>query len=368
MEPRAKFSSMRLARRVSEQFGLSARAAAEAIRNGRVDLGDEPAHDPGLEIPESAPVSFHPSRPRARKVQTRLNVLFEDAHLLIVEKPAGVLTLPTEARERDTLLERVSRYLQVRYGGRPYVGVVHRLDRDTSGTVVIARSGKALRALQQLFRGHDIERQYLAVAEGSLARDEGTIDLPLIAAGKGELRRRVARGPDEAGRHAVTHYKVLDRFGPKATLVACWLETGRTHQIRIHLAAIGHPVAGDPVYKKRRSGGPLVTFERQALHARTLGFVHPFTGERVRVELEPPADFRKLVARLAGAGRVQGQEPSSPSAPSPARPDPTTGPRPPLARKPRPQVSPRPAWKIDHRTPGARRARRRPPGHERTDD
>jgi 23S rRNA pseudouridine1911/1915/1917 synthase len=338
---------LRLDKLVSERFRLSRRAATDAVRNGKVDLRGEVCDEPGTEVESSAPLGFFPSRPRARKVQTRLNVLFEDAHLLIVEKPAGVLTVPTEARERDTLLERVSRYLQVRYGGRPYVGIVHRLDKNTSGTVVVARSGRALRALQDLFRGHDIERQYLAVAEGSPRRDEGTIDLPLIAAGKGELRRRVARDPGEGGRHAVTHYRVLERFGPKAALVACWLETGRTHQIRIHLAAIGHPVAGDAVYKQRRKGGPLITFDRQALHAHILGFIHPFTQERVRVELAPPTDFRKLIERLR-------RPPNSGETLESAKP---------LSESPHSQrpgrVHSRPAWKVDHRTRRARRDRKR---------
>lgn len=288
---------MRLDKLISDRFGLSRRAAQEAIRNGKVDLDGQRCDEPGLELEPDAPLSFDPNRPKARKVHTRLNVLFEDEHLIVVEKPAGILTLPTSAGERDTLLERVGRYLQIRYGGRPYTGIVHRLDKDTSGVLVMARSGRALRALQAMFKTHDIERQYLAVVEGRVHRDSGTIDLPLVTDNPEGTRRRVATEPGE-GRRAVTHYSVLERFGPLATLVACWLETGRTHQIRLHFSAIGHPVAGDPVYKKQRRCGVLVKFDRQALHAQTLGFAHPFGGAEIRVEVPPPADFARLIDRL----------------------------------------------------------------------
>lgn len=302
---------VRLDKLVADRFGLSRRAAQEAVRNGRVDLEGHRRDEPGLMVSPRAELRFEPSRPKARRVQTRLNVLHEDEHLLIVEKPAGVLTVPTEARERDTLLERVSKYLSIRYGGRPYVGIVHRLDKETSGALVLARSVRALKALQNLFRAHDIERQYLAVVEGRVGLDAGTIDIPLVTDNPEGTRRRVAREPGE-GRRAVTHYRVLERFGPKATLLACWLETGRTHQIRLHLSAVGHPVAGDAVYKKKRRGGVLVKFDRQALHAQTLGFRHPFTGEPVRVELAPPPDLARLIDEL--------RHPAAPKPPKRASP------------------------------------------------
>jgi 23S rRNA pseudouridine1911/1915/1917 synthase len=296
--PPAAEAPVRLDKLLADRFGLSRRAAQDAVRNGKVDLDGDRCDEPGQLVPPGAEIKFDPNRPKARKVNMQLNVLFEDEHLLIVEKPAGILTMPTALRERDTLLERVTKYLSIRYGSsRPYVGIVHRLDKETSGALVLARSGRALRGLQALFRAHDIERQYLAVAEGRVRQESGTIDLPLVTNNPEGTRRRVAEEPGE-GRHAVTHYRVLERLGPKATLLACWLETGRTHQIRLHLSAIGHPVAGDPVYKKQRRGGTLVQFGRQALHAQTLGFVHPITGERVRVEVPPPHDLARLIESL----------------------------------------------------------------------
>ncbi len=296
---------MRLDKLVAERFALSRSAAQEAIRQGRVDLGGETCPEPGREVGEKERVEYLPSRPKARKVAGHIRVLFEDRHLLIVDKPAGLLTLPTADHEAGTLIEKAGRYLSAKHGDRrPYIGIVHRLDKETSGALVLARSIDALRALQDLFRVHDVERRYLALVAGMPREDSGTIDRALVA-DRGDQRRGIARG-DEEGRHAVTHWQVVERFGPAATLLACWLETGRTHQIRIHLSAMGHPVIGDKVYgpKPRLKGGsntrPTVRFGRQALHAQTLGFRHPFTGESVLVEAPPPVDLVALFARLRG--------------------------------------------------------------------
>lgn len=286
---------IRLDQLVAKRFGLSRRAAREAIRNGRIDLAGQRSDEPGLAVEFDAAIAFFPNRPRARKVDQGLHVLFEDRHLIIVDKPAGLLSVPTPDRESLTLRERTARYLQLRYGGRPYIGVVHRLDKDTSGALVFARTTEALHALQALFKAHDIERQYLAVVEGSPRLDAGTIDLPLVADPDGR-RHGVAR--DVEGRHAMTHYRVLERFGSRAALVSCRLETGRTHQIRIHLAAFGMPIVGDPVYRPRSLPPARVTFHRQALHAQTLGFIHPITGVPLHVEADPPADIAALLVEL----------------------------------------------------------------------
>lgn len=295
---------IRIDKLVAERFALSRRAAQEAVRNGRVELAGVLCDEPGREVEPDADLAFFPNRPKARKVAGRLRVLHEDRYVLIVDKPAGLLTLPTPERERDTLLDRVGRYLVLRYGGRPYAGVVHRLDKDTSGALAFARSPEAVRAFQELFRAHDIERQYLAVVEGVMPREAGTIDLALVT-DRGDLRRGVARRPGE-GRRAVTHYRVIERFGTVATLVACWLETGRTHQIRIHLAEQGHPVVGDAVYRPKEQPRCKATFHRQALHAQTLGFVHPLTKETIRVEAPLPTDMEALVLDLRNRYGIPG--------------------------------------------------------------
>jgi 23S rRNA pseudouridine1911/1915/1917 synthase len=288
---------MRLDKLVAEQFGLSRRAAQDALRNGRIDVEGRRCDEPGREVEPGTPIEYFPNRPKARTVAGRLRVLHEDRHVLIVDKPAGLLTLPTQAHERDMLIDRAGRYLALRHGtARPFVGVVHRLDKDTSGALALARSAEAVRAFQALFKAHDIERQYLAVVEGAVARAEGTVELALVN-DRGDLRRGVARRAGE-GRSAITHYRVVERLGSVATLVACWLETGRTHQIRIHLAEIGHPVVGDPVYRPRNRPRSKAQFPRQALHAQTLGFVHPLTQQHVRVEAPLPADLAGLITDL----------------------------------------------------------------------
>ena len=282
----------RLDKFVADKFRLSRRAAQDAVRNGRVDLDGDRCDEPGREVDDDSAVAFFPNRPKARKVEGRLRVLHDDPHVIIVDKPASVLSVPTRDQEPDTLLERVRNYLEIRHGGRAYVGVVHRLDKGTSGALAYAKSPAAMEAMQAMFMAHDIERQYLAVVEGNVRRESGTVDMALVA-DRGDLRRGVARGPG-AGKRAVTHYRVVERFGPVATLVACWLETGRTHQIRIHLAEIGHPVVGDPVYRPRERPRTKASFHRQALHAQTLGFKHPITGVDVRAEAPPPRDFKDL--------------------------------------------------------------------------
>jgi 23S rRNA pseudouridine1911/1915/1917 synthase len=287
----------RLDKLVAERFGLSRRAAQDAVRNGRIDVAGDRCDEPGREVEPGTAIEFFPSRPKARVVASRLRVLHEDRHVLVVDKPSGLLTLPTQAHERDTLVDRAGRYLAIRHGGqRPFVGVVHRLDKDTSGALALARSPEAVRAFQALFKAHDIERQYLAVVEGTVARATGTIDLALVA-DRGDLRRGVARRAGE-GRSAITHYRVIESFGTVATLIACWLETGRTHQIRIHMAEMGHPVLGDPVYRPREQPSCKAKFHRQALHAQTLGFVHPITGRDVRVESPLPSDMDDLIVDL----------------------------------------------------------------------
>ena len=295
---------IRLDKLVSERFILSRRAAQDAVRNGRIDLDGVRCDEPGREVELDANIQFFPNRPKARKVASRLRVLYEDRYVVIIDKPAGVLTLPTPLGEHDTVQSRVARYLMLRHGGRPYAGIVHRLDRDTSGALALAKTPEAARAFQELFKAHDIERQYLTVVEGRVPRETGTVNLALVT-DRGDLRRGVARNPGE-GRHAITHYRVVERFASVATLVACWLETGRTHQIRIHMAEMGHPVVGDLVYRPREQPRCKAHFHRQALHAQTLGFIHPLTREQVRVESPLPDDLAEWIVDLRNRFGIPG--------------------------------------------------------------
>jgi 23S rRNA pseudouridine1911/1915/1917 synthase len=295
----------RLDKLVADRFGLSRRAAQEAIVNGRIDLDGARCDEPGRMVEPDVSLHFDPNRPKARRVVgAGLKPLYEDAHVLIVDKPPGLLTLPTAAHEPDTLAARVERYLTLRHGGKPYVGIIHRLDKETSGALAFAKTAGALRAFQALFKAHDVERRYLAVVEGTVRRESGTIDAPLIL-DRGTRRRAVAREGEEGAR-AVTHVRVVERFGEVATLLACWLETGRTHQIRLHLAHLGHPVVGDPIYRPPDRPRTKAHFRRQALHAQTLGFRHPITGRDVHVEAPPPPDLAALLTDLRNRYGIPG--------------------------------------------------------------
>jgi len=293
---------VRLDLAVSRRFALSRRAAREAVRAGRVDVAGVTQDEPGTEVPEGAALSHHPGRPALHSVRTRLSVLHEDADVIVVEKPAGLLAVPTAEREKDTLLSRVSLYLQHRYRRRPYVGVVHRLDRETSGALVFARTREALRFLQQRFKSHEIEREYVAIVEGR-PPESGVFDVALT--GDGNLRRRSVARPGERGKRALTRYRVLEALSG-ASLVSVELETGRTHQIRIHFAAAGHPVLGDRVYRSPGLPGPAAAppgVGRQMLHARRLGLPHPRGTGFVRVDSPIPEDFAKVAAALRGKPR-----------------------------------------------------------------
>jgi len=288
---------MRLDKRIAQLFGLSRRAAQEAVRQGQVDVSGQPCLDPALEVEPQAQPVYHANRPRAGTTARWLHVLHEDPQILIVNKPARLLTQPTPAREGDTLLERTSRYLaRKRRQKRPYVGIVHRLDQDTTGVILMVTSARALRPFQAMFRAHAVERSYVGVVAGVFLAPSGRIDMPLVS-NRGDGRRGVSRDIS-AGVPAVTHFKVLETFGQTASMLECRLETGRTHQIRIHLAEIGHPVVGDPVYRPRTVPRFPVPFGRQALHAQRLRFIHPFSHDSIDAQAPLPTDLSELVAEL----------------------------------------------------------------------
>jgi 23S rRNA pseudouridine1911/1915/1917 synthase len=297
--------SIRLDKLVAQKFELSRRSAQEAVRNGKVDLNGLRCDEPGLLVDEGAELSLNLHRPKVRRIASaRVEVLFEDDHVLIVNKPPGILTLPTANHESGTLSERVEQYLRLRHGPRLQVGIIHRLDKETSGAIVFAKHAKALGEFQELFRVHNIERQYLAVVEGVPLLEAATVERPLVIGGDNQ-RHRVAR-PGENGVSAVTHFRVIERFGRVASLLACWLETGRTHQIRLHLADMGLPVVGDSRYRPPSMPLGKARFKRQALHAQTLGFTQPITGQVVRVEAPLPPDLASFVDDLRTRYGIRG--------------------------------------------------------------
>ena len=216
-------------------------------------------------------------------------VVLEDAHLMVVDKPAGVVVHPARGHSGPTLAEAV----RGRATGGPdpaRAGIVHRLDRDTSGLLVIAKSEAAHAALRRMLQGREIRREYLALVAGGPDADSGTVDAPL---GRDRFRRELVSTRTDRARRAVTHFRVLERL-PRTALLSVRLETGRTHQIRAHMAAIGHPVCGDGRYGGG-SCGERLGLERHFLHAARLMFRHPFTGEIVACESKPPAELRRAL-------------------------------------------------------------------------
>lgn len=301
MKPVATASAggpLRIVRRLQTIYPEeSATRLKRAVTEGQVTVDGVVVNDPGAIVSREVALRWDRNLRKERRVHSSLVVLYEDDDAIAVVKPSGLLTHPTEAKEIDTLLSRVSGYVQRRHGGsgeRTFVSVVHRLDKETSGILVFARSRRGLVGMQAQLRAHTMDRRYRAVVEGDLSGDAGTYDRELVAE-PGERRRGVAK-PGEPGIKAVTEWTVIERFGI-ATLVEARLKTGRTHQIRIHFANAGHVLVGDSVYRDRKEKPFPVPFPRQALHAGHLGW-KTADGKAVSLDVDPPGDFLKLLEDL----------------------------------------------------------------------
>jgi 23S rRNA pseudouridine1911/1915/1917 synthase len=301
----------RLDKALAAQLPDLSRARLQALMaEGRVSRDGEPATEasgralPGLyriEIPPPAPATPQPEA-------IALEVLYEDQHLIVVVKPAGMAAHPAPGSETGTLVNALLAHCGDSLsgiGGVARPGIVHRLDKDTSGVMVTAKSDVAHRGLAALFEAHDIERMYVAFARGAPRARTGVVETRIGRSPRDRKKMAVlARG----GREALTRYETQRLFGPPArplaSRIACRLETGRTHQIRVHLAHIGAPCLGDPLYGSGpaapavRAAMAEAGLARQALHAAVLGFVHPVTGEALRFETDLPADLAALEARL----------------------------------------------------------------------
>jgi 23S rRNA pseudouridine1911/1915/1917 synthase len=271
--------SRSLARRLLEEGAATIDGASllprRAVAAGQVVVFDLPAQEAGLS-PEEVPFT----------------VRYEDADLAVVDKPAGIVVHPGAGRGRGTLAGGIlQRWPQVRgVGEEGRWGIVHRLDRDTSGLLLVALTADSWAALRRAIGRHLVERSYLALVHGLPAAATGTVDAPL---GRHPRRRGLVQ-VEAAGRAARTHYQCLARWpAARLALLEVTLETGRTHQIRVHLASIGHPVVGDPVYGRGDSLAP-----RQFLHAARLRFTHPISGEPVEVDSPLPPDLAEALGRL----------------------------------------------------------------------
>ena len=269
---------------------LPSRAAAQRLIDAGAVTVDGRARPRSWRVSAGELVEATPPATAAPGPQPELDVVYEDDELMVVDKPAGLVTHPAPGHEGPTVAQALSG--RAAGGDDPErAGIVHRLDRDTSGLMLVAKSEQAHAALQRMIRERQVTREYLALVEGAPDSDSGTIDAPL---GRDRVRRALQSTRTDKPREAVTHFRVLERY-PRTSLLELRLETGRTHQIRAHLAAIGHPVCGDRAYGGSESGRRL-GLERQFLHAARLMFSHPTTGELVTCESKPPADLRHILS------------------------------------------------------------------------
>lgn len=311
-----------------EAAGLSRTRLAKLLAGGQVRLNGAVAMDAKARVAEGDRVEI--TLPEAVTVETvpqaiALDVVYEDADLIVINKPAGMVAHPAPGSPDGTLVNALLHHCGDSLsgiGGEKRPGIVHRIDKDTSGLLVAAKSDKAHIGLAAQFEKHSVERLYQALVHGIPAGSdprlrgvrgvgfEGNVITITTRLARHRTERQKQAVYFETGRHAVTRAQVVERYAAAAALIHCWLETGRTHQIRAHMAHIGHGLIGDPVYGGRRKlsekalGAQAVdaarAFPRQALHAAVLGFVHPVSGEDLRFEAPMPADMAKLRAALAG--------------------------------------------------------------------
>ncbi len=254
---------------------------------------------------EGKAFALHIPVPRADRAIAQnipLNIMFEDEHLIIVDKPAGLVVHPSAGHDDGTLVNALLYHCDGSLsgiGGVERPGIVHRIDRDTSGLIVAAKTDAAHSGLSKLFANHNINRQYLAIVSGRPKQASATIETQI---GRSPHHRKKMDVLDAGkGKHAITHYKV-EHYLREAALIRCTLETGRTHQIRVHMKHIGHPLIGDQIYnirQKRIKSRPICShFDRQALHAAILGFIHPITEEKLYFESNLPDDMQELLREL----------------------------------------------------------------------
>ncbi len=275
------------------------------IRSGAVEASGKPLRDPATKVrgDESFRVVVPEPTPAHNEPQDiPLNIVFEDDHLLVVDKPAGLVVHPAAGNLDGTLVNALLHHCGGSLsgiGGVARPGIVHRIDKDTSGLLVVAKTDVAHEGLAKQFAAHSIDRRYLAIVTGVPKASEGVVDASLARSSTN--RKKIAIVESDRGKRAVTHWKRLDLL-KDAALVQCRLETGRTHQVRVHMASIGHPLMGDPVYgRSGKTHGKLLKeleFHRQALHAAELGFIHPVTKQRLSFASPMPPDMQELFNAL----------------------------------------------------------------------
>ena len=305
----------RLDKALAEASGLSRERVKALLGEGRVLLDGVAATHGSAKLPAGTRWAIHvpeavPAIAAAQDIA--LVIAYEDEHLIVIDKPAGLVVHPAAGNLDGTLVNALLHHCAGQLsgiGGVARPGIVHRIDKDTSGLLVVAKSDAAHEGLARQFADHSIDRAYRAICGGRPLPPAGTIR-GAIARSTSDRKKMALVGPNIAGsrgKHAVTHYRTLQAL-EHATDLECTLETGRTHQVRVHLASISHPLLGDPVYGRSPPAiRPLLArigFARQALHAARLGFIHPVTGQRLAFASALPVDLRELIVELGGSLEV----------------------------------------------------------------
>ena len=243
----------------------------------------KPADQVVIKLPDPVAIDVQPEK-------MDLDIVYEDDDVIVVNKPQGMVVHPAPGHDHGTLVNGLLAHTPLAtINGELRPGIVHRIDKDTSGLLMVAKNDQALVSLSKQLKDKTNQRKYWAIVHGNIKEDTGTINAPIGRSKKDRKKMAII----EDGRPAVTHFKVLERFG-EYTLIECQLETGRTHQIRVHLKYIGHPVAGDPLYGPRKT----LKGNGQFLHAKLLGFKHPRTGKEMVFEVDPPAIFQATLKKL----------------------------------------------------------------------
>lgn len=279
---------------ISEKTDLTRSYVQKLIEQGNIKINEKVPkvsykvqlnQEINITIPEAKVLEIKPEK-------IELDILYEDSDVIVINKPKGMVVHPAAGNYSGTLVNAIMEHCgdnlsEINGVIRP--GIVHRIDKDTSGVLVVAKNNNAHLKLAEQLKEHSMNRIYVAVVSGNLKNDEGTIDKPIARNPKDRKKMAVVYG----GREAITHYKVIKRLAD-CTIVELKLETGRTHQIRVHMASIGHPLLGDAVYG---NGKNKYGFIGQALHAKVLGFIHPSTGKYIEFSSELPIEFQKLLAK-----------------------------------------------------------------------
>ena len=297
----------RLDKALADATELSRARVQALIAEGAVVVSGELASSTSAKVASGATfaITQPPAiEPEAKPQDIALEVAFEDEHLIVVNKPAGMVVHPAAGNQDGTLVNALLHHCGGSLsgiGGVARPGIVHRIDKDTSGLLVVAKSDAAHEGLAAQFAAHTVHRRYLAVCGGHPSPTNGTIEGRIGRSDSNRKKMAVLEKKSSRGKHAITHYTLLDRLAHCA-LIECRLETGRTHQVRVHCASIGHSLLGDPLYGTApKPLKPLLTqlsFARQALHAAELGFNHPVTGEKAHFEATLPPDMRELIDEL----------------------------------------------------------------------